>query len=283
MPEGPEIRRAADRISKVLVGQEIIESNFHYEGIKKKEDIVKNKNIKEIATKGKALLIRFNNDWSMYSHNQLYGRWTVNLNTTKITSRRALRVVFKTNKHTVRLWSATDIDLIPTSQEDEHPFLKKIGPDVLNESCSFELIEKRLMSKRFQKKKASTLMLDQAVFAGLGNYLRSEILFDAKIHPDDRPFDLDKTKITQWAKSIKNISHLAYKTGGFTVSKLLADINKENGETRRSYRHAVFMRHKYECLNCKRLIERKWYGKRKLDYCPSCQTKNTKNTKKQSS
>ena len=114
-------------------------------------------------------------------------------------------------------------------------------------------------------------MLDQTVFAGLGNYLRSEILFDAKIHPDDRPFDLNKTSINQWAKSIKNISHLAYKTGGFTVSKYLADRNKENGEPRRSYRHAFFMRHQYECLNCKSRIERKWYGKRKLDFCPRCQ------------
>ena len=201
----------------------------------------------------------------------MYGRWTVNLNTTKVKSRRALRVVFTTNKHAVRLWSATDIDLIPTDEENEHSFLKKIGPDVLNESCSLDLIEERLTSTSFHKKKASTLMLDQAFFAGLGNYLRSEILFDAKIHPDDRPFDLDKTRITQWAKSIKNISQLAYETGGFTVSKSLADRNKENGEPRRSYRHAVFMRHQYECLNCKERIERKWDGKRKVDYCPSCQ------------
>ncbi|WP_413678049.1 endonuclease VIII [Prochlorococcus sp. MIT 0916] len=271
MPEGPEIRRAGDRISRALVDKEIVKSNFYYVRIKDREEIVKNKNIKEITTRGKAMLIRFKNGWTMYSHNQLYGRWTVNLNTTKIKSTRALRVVFKTKKHTVRLWSATDIDLLPTSEEHEHSFLKKIGPDVLNESCSYKLIEERLTSKTFHKKKASTLMLDQTVFAGLGNYLRSEILFDAKIHPDDRPFDLDKTRITQWAKSIKNISHLAYKTGGFTVSKYIADRNKENGEPRKSYRHAVFMRYQYECLNCKSRIERKWYGKRKLDFCPSCQ------------
>ena len=64
-------------------------------------------------------------------------------------------------------------------------------------------------------------MLDQTVFAGLENYLRSEILFDTKIRLYYRQFDLNKTSITQWAKSIKNISHLAYKTGGFTVSKYL--------------------------------------------------------------
>ena len=272
MPEGPEIRRAADRIKKALVGSEIIESVFYYERIKDKAKILKNINIKEVTSQGKALLIRFVNGWSMYSHNQLYGRWTVNLNTTKIKSKRALRVVFTTNKHTVRLWSATDIDLIQTSEEDRHSFLEKLGPDVLSESCSLELIEERLMAKNFQRKKASTLMLDQTFVAGLGNYLRSEILFDAQIHPDDRPIDLDKTKIKQWAKSIKDISYLAYKTGGFTISKSIADINKANGEKRRSYRHAVFMRRKYQCLNCKSRIERKWYGKRKLDYCPSCQT-----------
>ena len=276
MPEGPEIRRAGDRISKVLVGKQIVESNFYYEGIKDKEELVKNQIIKGVTTRGKAMLIRFKNDWTMYSHNQLYGRWTINLKTTEILSNRALRVVFKTKKHTVRLWSATDIDLLPTSEEEEHSFLRKLGPDVLNDSCSLELIEERLTSKSFHKKKASTLMLDQTVFAGLGNYLRSEILFDAKIHPDDRPIDLDKTRIAQWAKSIKNISQLAYKTGGFTVSKSVSNRQKVDGERRRSYRHAVFMRHQYKCLHCKGCIERKWYGKRKLDYCPGCQIQKNK-------
>jgi len=276
MPEGPEIRRAGDRISRVLVGKEIIESSFCYEHLKHKAELVQDKNIKEITTRGKAMLVRFDNGWTMYSHNQLYGRWTVNLNTTKIKSKRALRVIFKTKTHTVRLWSATDIDLIPTSKETEHTFLKKIGPDILDESCSFELIKERLISKNFYKKKASTLMLDQTVFAGLGNYLRSEILFNAKIHPDDRPFDLDEERINQWAKSIKIITYLAYKTGGFTVSKSIAEINKANGERKKSYRHAVFMRYKYECINCKSRIERKWYGKRKLDYCPNCQIKRGK-------
>ncbi len=271
MPEGPEIRRVADRIGKLLVNSEIIQSNFYYPRLEKKAKIVKNKKIKEVTSKGKALLIRFVNGWSMYSHNQLYGRWTVNLKTTAIKSNRTLRVSFMTNKHIVRLWSATEIELIKTSEEAEHPFLRRIGPDVLSESCNTELIEKRLMSKNFKKKKASSLMLDQSLFAGIGNYLRSEILFDANIHPDDRPLDLDKRSVQKWAKSIKNISNLAYKTGGFTVSKSVAEANKANGEQRNSLKHAVFMRHMYKCLVCYSPIERKWYGKRKLDYCPYCQ------------
>ncbi len=45
MPEGQEIRPATDRISKVLIGKENIESKFYYEGIKEKEGIVKKTNI----------------------------------------------------------------------------------------------------------------------------------------------------------------------------------------------------------------------------------------------
>ena len=127
------------------------------------------------------------------------------------------------------------------------------------------------MSKSFYKKRASTLMLDQRFLAGLGNYLRSEILFDAKVHPDDRPIDLDTSSIIKWAKSIKKISYLAYKSSGFTVSKTVANIHKENGEPKRSYRHAVFMRHNFLCHICNSRIERKWYSNRKLDYCPKCQ------------
>ena len=46
-------------------------------------------------------------------------------------------------------WSSdyTDDEIIyNTAEEDEHPFLKRIGPDVLNESCSYKLIEERLTS-----------------------------------------------------------------------------------------------------------------------------------------
>jgi len=56
MPEGSEIKRAADRIKKVLVGKDIIENNFFYERLYDKRDLVKNENIKEITTLGRLCL-----------------------------------------------------------------------------------------------------------------------------------------------------------------------------------------------------------------------------------
>ena len=67
----------------------------------------------------------------MYSHNQLYGRWTVNLKTTELKpTGRTLRLELGTDKHVARLWSATDIMLLEPWMLSGHPYLSKLGPDV---------------------------------------------------------------------------------------------------------------------------------------------------------
>ena len=84
MPEGPEIRRAADRIAKRLVGREIEAIELHYPPIREFQSVVSDSQVVSVASRGKAMLTRFDCDLSMYSHNQLYGRWTVNRRSTEL-------------------------------------------------------------------------------------------------------------------------------------------------------------------------------------------------------
>ena len=207
----------------------------------------------------------------MYSHNQLYGRWTVHLKTTDHNSRRSLRAEFMTDKHAVRLWSATDIQLVPTAEENGIPFLQRLGPDVLDPAITSIKLQAHLREKKIYRKKGATLMLDQRCFAGLGNYLRSEILHAAGIHPDDRPCDLDDESLGRWATAIKEITQRAYLEKGVTVPTEVALSSKARGEPRRMWRHAVFCRNDRPCLTCGDLVLRKRYAGRRLDYCPSCQ------------
>ena len=190
MPEGPEIRRAADRIAKRLVGREIESIELHYPPIREFQSVVSDSQIVSVASRGKAMLTRFDCDLSMYSHNQLYGRWTVNRRRTELKWGRALRAEMLTESHAVRLWSATDVEIIPTCDEESHPFISRLGPDVLDESCTPELIMEMLGEKRYRNRKASNLMLDQSFLAGVGNYLRSEILHQAGVNPHAKPRDL---------------------------------------------------------------------------------------------
>lgn len=271
MPEGPEIRRAADRISKKIVGKEIHSLTLIYPPIVEFQEILQQSQIESITTRGKAMLIRFDCDLSMYSHNQLYGRWTVNRRSTEMKWNRSLRVEFLTDNFAVRLWSATDIEIIPTSKEEDHPFISKLGPDILDDSCTPSLIFDRLKSKKFCNRNASSLMLDQSFLAGIGNYLRSEILHQSGVHPNAKPRLISDKKLQQWAETTKNLSKLSYDTGGFTVSEKVALAGKQRGEPKRAYRHSAFCRNGLLCHYCDAEIVRIRVANRRLDFCPKCQ------------
>ena len=271
MPEGPEIRRAADRISKKIVGKEIHALTLIYPPIVEFQEILQQSQIESITTRGKAMLIRFDCDLSMYSHNQLYGRWTVNRRSTEMKWNRSLRVEFLTDNFAVRLWSATDIEIIPTSKEEDHPFISKLGPDILDDSCTPSLIFDRLKSKKFCNRNASSLMLDQSFLAGIGNYLRSEILHQSGVHPNAKPRLISDKKLQHWAETTKNLTKLSYDTGGFTVSEKVALAGKQRGEPKRAYRHSAFCRNGLLCHYCDAEIVRIRVANRRLDFCPKCQ------------
>jgi len=114
-------------------------------------------------------------------------------------------------------------------------------------------------------------MLDQSFVAGLGNYLRSEILHQAGVHPKTRPKDLDSENITKWGSLTKSISIRSYESNGLTVSDELAGKRKEMGERRRSYRHSAFCRNGKDCHVCGATIIRIRVSGRRLDMCPECQ------------
>ena len=269
MPEGPETRRAADRLARVLTTGKPVEIDFPYPKISPWRDELAQTPICEVTSRGKALLIRFENGLTLYSHSQLYGRWTVNRRDQAVNSGRSLRAEFRTPTHTARLWSATEVRVLAPGGEASDPFLSRLGPDVLDASSTPKLLEKQL--ERYARKSAAHMMLDQSVFAGLGNYLRSEILFEAGIYPDDRPVDLTPEQRRKWAQAIRRVTLRAYREAGVTVPRAVARKGKAGGERRRTWRHWVFCRNDQPCRVCGTTIERRRYGGRRLDFCPTCQ------------
>ena len=75
MPEGPEIRRAADKVARVLVGNTVEHVAFGLPRLRRFEKRLSGSAVTAVDTRGKAMLTRFDNGLTIYSHNQLYGRW----------------------------------------------------------------------------------------------------------------------------------------------------------------------------------------------------------------
>ena len=271
MPEGPEIRRAADKLADVLAGKEIVHARFGQAKLRRKAKTLVGQTVLDIETRGKALLTHFDHGQTIYSHNQLYGVWQVVKGHKLPETTRTLRIVLQTEQHSAILYSASDISVWPTEELALHPFLAKIGPDIMNKNLTWRQVASRLGESRFARRDLATLYLDQAFLAGNGNYLRSEVLHDARINPRRRPDSLSRGEVGRLARSTLALSRRSYDTGGITLKPRLAGKLKQSGagwEWRRFY---VFCRSDNPCYHCGTLIIRTTANSRRLYHCPECQ------------
>jgi len=274
MPEGPEIRIAADKIQRAIRPRPATEVFFAFEHLKPFESELAGCRVTEVETRGKAMLTHFDNGLSVYSHNQLYGKWMVRKAYDFPETNRQLRFAIHNEKKSALLYSASDIQILSSPSEIEsHPFLSKLGPDVLSKGLQPETLVEALQSKKHHRRRLSTLYLDQHFLAGIGNYLRSEILFVARLHPQLRPMDCSEEQLQALAAASIEISYQSYKYKGVTNDLDLANKLKAGGARYRDYRYWVFARSHKPCYVCSTPIVKEMVNNRRIYYCPNCQEK----------
>lgn len=262
MPEGPEIRRAADQLA-VILKQPLTQVWFAFPALKPYESRLTGQDVLAIETRGKALLIHFTCGLTMYSHNQLYGVWKVVQAGETPQTRRDLRVRLENKDWAILLYSASDIEIWQTADIEQHPFLQRIGPDVLNTALTTEQVTSRLLDKVFRRRQLGALLLDQRFLAGLGNYLRAEILWASYLSPSHRPESLTSEQITLLSDQLLAIPRLSYQTRG------TMDDSVHHGAL---FQFKVFDREGKPCERCHAPILRNMVTSRPFFYCPVCQT-----------
>lgn len=270
MPEGPEIRREADRIGRVLAGRRVASIRFAFDHLQPWQDELRGSLVRAVESRGKALLVRFDCGLNVYSHNQLYGRWYVKPRGQKPRTNRQLRLAIETNTHAALLYSASEIEVLRDEELPEHEFLAKLGPDVLDTRVRVPEVVERLRDERFRRRSLGALLLDQSFVSGLGNYLRSEILFVARIDPGQRPRDLTDDQTEELAHAILEIARRAYRLRGITNDPDDARRLRAEGVPRRDYRHYVFGRARKPCRLCGEPIAQHTSAGRRLYQCRAC-------------
>ncbi len=96
MPEGPEIRLEADSLAKVLDGQIITAAHCALTPLTRPVSRLAGQRVERVTTRGKAMLIQLDDERTLYSHNQLYGRWYVVAPGITPNTRRSLRLALHT-------------------------------------------------------------------------------------------------------------------------------------------------------------------------------------------
>ena len=271
MPEGPEIRRAADELERVLEGEQALEVRFLVGALAGWGPRLSGRRIEAVTPRSKAMLIRFDNGQTLYSHNQLYGRWYVSRAGRTPRTNRALRLSIATRSHVASLYSATDIAVLDAAALAAHPYLTALGPDLLDAATSEAALYEHAAAPAFARRTLAGLLLDQRFYAGLGNYLRSEILHVARLRHDLRYHELDEPARRRLAVSALSLTRQAYRTRGITNDSARAARLKREGLAFAAYRHWVFDRDGQPCWTCAARIVRVDVAGRGVYYCPRCQ------------
>ena len=276
MPEGPEIRKAADKVEKAIINKPILNVEFGQAQLKEKEAEFDNVTVEKIETYGKAMVTRFNSanhpeGLNIYTHNQLYGRWVCCPAHQAPPSNRQLRLAIYTPDEWALLYSASDIFVLNDQEVLDHPFIKKIGKDVLNPATTVDFIKDRLQSVAYRNRQLGNFLTEQSFVAGLGNYLRCDVLFVAKIHPSKKASELNEAQINKLVQTILDLPRQSYNTDSITnnldnVAALLAQ-----GSTLEDARFWVFRRDGLPCYDCGTSIIKKKMGGQACYLCEACQ------------
>ncbi|MBL8384107.1 MAG: endonuclease VIII [Burkholderiales bacterium] len=273
MPEGPEIRRAADRLSRALAGRRALAVRFAADAfphLRRYQRVLDGATITAVVARSKAMLTHFANGWTIYSHNQLYGEWALHRGAPPPTHLQE-RLVIRTASRSAVLYSASAIEVLRTDAVARHPYIARLGVELLDPAVGLEAVRAQIGAPRFARRRLDALLLDQGFLAGIGNYLRSDILFAAGLHPQARPADLSDAQRLALARAALRLTRQSYRTGGVTNDPAVARRLKAAGWDFARYRHRVFERAGAPCHVCGTPIRRLDSGGRGLFLCERCQ------------
>lgn len=212
MPEGPEISFMVDNIQSFknkLLEDIIISKYSKYKKNKPSHFFQLKKNlptkILNIYNIGKRIFILLDNNYNLILNMGMTG----NLVLYKDIKYNSIEFKFKKYKsfyfNDVRKFGTIRI----TKKIDSYT---NIGYDPIRQNISFYTFYKKYIENNKSKNILALKLLDQNIFAGLGNYLRAEILYDTKIDPFCK---FDEIPIHYWKKiytSYKKISIKNYKS-----------------------------------------------------------------------
>jgi len=271
LPEGPEIRRAADELAAAVADQQVTKIFFAFEHLKPYANQLQGETVCQVTARGKAILTRFSNGMTLYTHNQLYGRWLITADGEYPESSRQLRLAIHTGEHAALLYSASDISILNDTELQQHPYVSRLGPDLLDPGVEAEHLAVLLNEKQFRRRCLMGLLQDQRVMAGMGNYLCCEALHIAGIHPQQRPADLSATQLLQLTDSCLHLARQSYETGGITNDLERATLLRQQGEPFEACRFHVYRREGMPCYRCGTDIFKGKFCGRMGYLCPTCQ------------
>jgi endonuclease-8 len=265
MPEGDTIFRTAEVLRGVLLNRRVTAARARPgPGLRRVPDLTRlvDATVTSVESRGKHLLIGFDNGLTVRSHLRMSGSWhryrpgerwrrPAREATAVIETAEAIAVAF--NTPIVEL--LTDADLRRSTP------LRTLGPDLLGREPDLEEAVHRLRQRDGQE--LGNVLLDQRAVAGIGNVYKSEVAFLERLDPWSSVATFSDDQLGGALRTARRLMQANARRGGRITT---------GSETRGSGLW-VYGRAGRPCRRCGTLILRARQGDmaRTTYWCPRCQ------------
>ena len=275
MPEGPEVRKYADALDAALTGRAIVSFAARTKEARKwladNEERLRGRRVERVVSHGKHLIGYIEDGFFFHSHLMMWGRWQTFGPTKSRRKTKSIELPEKDRRERARivvegaaaiLLSAPIFNVGEGDPYEVIEILDTLGPDALPYRGPFDRTEflRRLMATEYKDGPVGAALLNQRIVAGLGNYLRAEILFSCKLNPWLTVNELSERHLTCLSKTIPRLARDAYQRSATATEKdrqrmandptLVYQPGREYGT-----RHMVFRRTNLPCLRCGQKVQ----------------------------
>ncbi len=258
MPEGDTVYLSARRMHAALAGQQILASDFRLPQLATAD--LRGSTVLGVASRGKHLLIRFDDGRTLHTHFRMDGSWRIHDRGRRWRGpAHSVRVVLTTAQREAVGFRLHDVVLIPTAFEDEQ--VGHLGPDLLGPDWNPEEAIRRITAR--PDREIGPALLDQRNLAGIGNLYKCEVLFLRGVWPWARVVDVGDPG------ALVTLAHRLLVANKDRWAQIIT------GDRRPGHEHYVFERTGRPCRRCGTRITHAEQGdppQARLTYwCQTCQ------------
>jgi len=300
MPEIVEVKKYCDLIKKYCINKKVKSIkilNGRYKLHGKFDGYIEfNKELPlklvDVNSKGKFIYFTFEKDFTLYCTLGLSGGWTYKkkdsntykfpevmefLNVKDIDEYRDksllhLNIEFTFEKGTLFFFDTLSYGTISVSNDANKldKKLSSLGPDIMDEDLTYEIFYEQIMKKVNLNKKIGNVLVNQKIISGVGNYLRADILWLAKISPHRLVKKLEPIEIKRIFQATRDLTWGDY---DLKEAKKLKIISKKP-ILPHNFKRDFFVYYEDEDVNGNKIIKEELYEgsqKRMIYWVPTVQ------------
>jgi formamidopyrimidine-DNA glycosylase len=271
MPELPEVETVRRGLENLVIGKEVASVTVLWEnivqasgGVTEFVNQMPGQTLLAVDRIGKFLIFHWT-DVAWIAHLRMEGKYLYMPSTDPVDAYSHV-ILHLTDGYDLRYRDVRKfgrIHMVDKHQLDQAVKDLHLGPEPKDVTTAY-LTDKLAHRKRPIK----GVLLDQSVIAGIGNIYADEVLYAAKVHPEQPANSLTDQEIQAIVDASKAIIGQAVEAGGTTI-RSYTNAFGENGHYQQYLQ--AYGRNGQPCARCGTLIEKISVSQRGSHFCPNCQ------------